>query len=280
MIKWFSVTQSKNITVAIQGQAGSFHEQAVRQWYGARATIVPCVTFRDAFDAYANGAADAIVTAVENTIFGSINEVYQLIESCGAPIVGEMKLAIDQMLITRPGAKLTGITEVYSHPVALAQCQSFLKQHMPHATLIEFFDTAGAVEFIASGHALHRAAIAGRAAAELYGLPIAAESIQDDKDNITRFLVLESTDPPVDATRASLVVMTSHQPGALVEVLQIFARAGVNLTKLQSQPIMGQPWQYKFFIVVDCAGAKLRQLINEIKQSSHTVTVLGEYRAA
>ena len=114
----------------------------------------------DAFDAYANGAADAIVTAVKNTIFGSINEVYQLIESCGTPIIGEMKLAIDQMLITRPGAKLTGITEVYSHPVALAQCQSFLKQHMPHATLIEFFDTAGAVEFIASGHALHRAAIA------------------------------------------------------------------------------------------------------------------------
>ena len=92
--------------------------------------------------------------------------------------------------------------------------------------------------------------------------------------------MLESTDPPVDAARASLVVRTSHQPGALVEVLQIFARAGVNLTKLQSQPIMGQPWQYKFFIVVDCAGAKLRQLINEIEQSSHTVTVLGEYRAA
>lgn len=280
MIKWFSVTQSKNITVAIQGQAGSFHEQAVRQWYGARATIVPCVTFRDAFDAYADGSANAIVTAVENTIFGSINEVYQLIESCGTPIIGEMKLAIDQMLVVRPGTKLTDITEVYSHPVALAQCRSFLKQHLPHAALIEFFDTAGAVEFIASEHTPHRAAIAGRAAAKLYNLPIVAESIQDDKDNITRFLVLEETSPPADATRASLVVTTSHQPGALVEVLQIFARAGVNLSKLQSQPIVGQPWQYKFFIVVDCAGAKLRQLINEIKQSNHTVTVLGEYRAA
>lgn len=181
------MTQSKNITVAIQGQAGSFHEQAARQWYGARATIVPCVTFRDAFDAYADGSANAIVTAVENTIFGSINEVYQLIESCGAPIVGEMKLAIDQMLIAHPGTKLTDITEVYSHPVALAQCRSFLKQYLPQATLIEFFDTAGAVEFIASEHTPHRAAIAGRAAAELYNLPIVAESIQDDKDNITRF---------------------------------------------------------------------------------------------
>jgi len=117
--------------VAIQGQSGSFHEQVAKQWYGASVDILPCTTFRDVFDAYDSGDADAIVTAVENTIYGSINEVYQRIEACEAPIVGEVKLAIEQMLIANPGTKLTDITEVYSHPVALAQCQGWLKKQLP-----------------------------------------------------------------------------------------------------------------------------------------------------
>ena len=153
--------------VAIQGQAGSFHEQVAKQWYGNSVDILPCTTFREVFDAYAAGEADAIVTAVENTIYGSINEVYQLIEACEAPIVGEVKLAIDQMLIARPGTKLSDITEVYSHPVALAQCQKWLKKHLPQAELIEFFDTAGAVEFIKEESAHHMAAIASKQAAML-----------------------------------------------------------------------------------------------------------------
>ena len=266
--------------VAIQGQAGSFHEQVAKQWYGASVDILPCTTFREVFDAYAAGEADAIVTAVENTIYGSINEVYQLIEACEAPIVGEVKLAIDQMLIARPGTKLSDITEVYSHPVALAQCQKWLKKHLPQAELIEFFDTAGAVEFIKEEGAAHMAAIAGEQAASLYGMPIITRSIQDSRDNITRFLVLEPTASPADADRSSLVVTTSHKPGALVEVLQAFAGAGINLAKLQSQPIIGQPFNYKFFIVVDCAGQKLYSIIEQIEKTDHQVTLLGEYKAA
>lgn len=266
--------------VAIQGQAGSFHEQVAKQWYGASAEILPCTTFREVFDTYAAGEADAIITAVENTIYGSINEVYQLIEACDAPIVGEVKLAIEQMLIARPGTKLSDITEVYSHPVALAQCQNWLKKHLPQAELIEFFDTAGAVEFVKEEGATHMAAIGGEQAAKLYDMPILQRSIQDSRDNITRFVVLEPTTPPVGANRASLVITTSHQPGALVEVLQVFATAGVNLAKLQSQPIIDQPFNYKFFMVVDTAGQPLYKLVEQIETSDHQVTLLGEYKAA
>lgn len=266
--------------IAIQGQTGSFHEQVAAQWYGPSADILPCTTFSDVFAAYASGEADAIVTAVENTIFGSINEVYQHIEACDAPIIGEVKLAIEQMLIGNPGARLSDITEVYSHPVALAQCKEYLAKHLPNAVLIEYFDTAGAVELVKSECKLHMAAIAGEQAAALYGLPIIARSIQNHTDNITRFLILESTDTSPQATRSSLVITTSHKPGALVEVLSVFADAGVNLVTLQSQPIAGEPWNYKFFIVVDCAGDTLYTLVENIEKSNHQVTLLGEYEAA
>ncbi len=265
--------------VAIQGQAGSFHDQVARQWYGASVDIVPCASFADVFAAYAAGEADAIVSAVENSIYGSINDVYQLIEECDAPIIGEVKLPIDQMLITNPDTKLSDITEVYSHPVALAQCRQWLSRHLPDAAVIEFFDTAGAVEFIKSEGSSHMAAIAGEQAGALHSMPILKRSINDNEHNITRFLVLEPTETVEDANRASLVITTSHQPGALVEVLQVFANAGVNLAKLQSQPIIGEPWNYKFFVVVDCAGQQLRDLVAEIEKSDHTVTLLGEYKA-
>lgn len=250
------------------------------RWYGSSADILPCTTFRDVFEAYANGDADAIVTAVENTIYGSINEVYQHIEACDAPIVGEVKSAIEQMLIASPDTRLEDITEVYSHPVALAQCQGWLKKHLPKAEQIEFFDTAGAVEFIKTEGVPHMAAIAGEQAAKLYDMPILAHDIHDSTDNITRFLILEPTDPLHEANRASLVITTSHKPGALVEVLQVFADAGVNLAKLQSQPIIGKPFNYKFFMVVDCAGEKLYKFIEAIEKSDHQVTLLGEYRQA
>ncbi len=271
---------NKRMLVAIQGQAGSFHEHVAKEWYGPSTEILPCTTFGDVFDAYDAGDADAIVTAVENTLYGSINEVYQRIDACEAPIVGEVKLAIEQMLITNPGATLATITEVYSHPVALAQCRTWLKKHLPHAELIEFFDTAGAVEFIRAEQNSHMAAIAGEQAAKLYDAPILARSIQDHTDNITRFLILEPAETPRDADRSSLSITTSHKPGALVEVLQVFADAGVNLVKLQSQPIVGHPWNYKFFIVVDAAGESLYTLIDHIEKNDHQVTLLGEYKSA
>lgn len=266
--------------VAIQGQQGSFHEQVAKKWYDKEDDILYCTTFSDAFRALKDEEADAVVTAVENTIYGSINQVYQLIEECPAPIIGEVTLAIDQMLIGHPEALLENITEVYSHPVALAQCRKFIETHLPNAQAIEYFDTAGAVEFVKENNSPRAAAIAGEQAAVLYDMPILKRSIQDDKSNVTRFLVLEHRDSDPQANRASLVITTAHQPGALVEVLQTFAARGINLAKLQSQPIAGKPFTYKFFIDVDCAGGKLREAIHEIETSGHDVILLGEYIAA
>lgn len=266
--------------IAIQGQAGSFHEQAAKQWYGPDATIVPCVTFGDVFQTYARGQADAIVMAVENTIYGTINETYRHIESCGAPIVGEVTLTIQQTLITNPGTKLEDITAVYSHPVALSQCQHFLREHLPQAAQIEYFDTAGAVEFIKQQSSPHLAAIAGETAAQLYNMPILKHHIQDAQDNITRFLILDQTTTVTDANRAALVVTTAHQPGSLLEILRTFANQSINLASLQSQPIVGQPWNYKFFMTVDAAGPSLQRAINKITSTGHKVTLLGEYQTA
>lgn len=266
--------------IAIQGQAGSFHEQAAKQWYGSDVTIVPCVTFGDVFQAYARSKADAIVVAVENTIYGTINETYRHIESCSAPVVGEVTLTIQQALITNPGTTLEDITAVYSHPVALSQCRQFLQKHLPQAAQIEYFDTAGAVEFIKQQGSPHLAAVAGEAAAQLYNMPILKRHIQDSQDNITRFLVLDQTMTVADANRATLVVTTAHQPGSLLEILRTFADQSINLTSLQSQPIVGQPWNYKFFMTVDAAGPSLHRAINKITSTGHKITLLGEYLAA
>lgn len=266
--------------VAIQGQAGSFHDMVAKQWYGETTEIIPCLTFNEVFLAYQQKEADAIVTAVENTIYGSINEVYQLIEECNAPIIGEVKQSIDQMLIANKGTKLSDITEVYSHPVALAQCRGWLRENLPNAKLIEFFDTAGAVEFVKHEKRTDIASIASKQAALIYGLPVIHSSIQDSSHNITRFLILEPKPVPAGANRSSLIITTDHRPGALAEVLNIFAEANVNLAKLQSQPIVGQPWNYKFFIVVDTAGDELHKILDEIRANKHQVTVLGEYHSA
>lgn len=266
--------------IAIQGRAGSFHEQAAKQWYEPEATIVPCVTFGDVFQTYARGQADAIVVAVENTIYGTINESYRHIESCSAPIVGEVTLTIQQTLITNPGTQLEDITTVYSHPVALSQCQHFLQERLPHAAQIEYFDTAGAVEFIKQQGSPHLAAIASEAAAQLYNMPILRRHIQDGQDNITRFLILDQATTVTNVNRSTLVITTAHRPGSLLEVLHVFADRSINLASLQSQPIVGQPWNYKFFMTVDAAGQPLYHAINKIRSTGHKITLLGEYLAA
>lgn len=267
------------MNVAIQGEAGSFHEQAAYEWFGRNIDIYPCMTFAQVFDAYENGDVDAVVAAVENTIYGSINEVYQLVEDCSAPVIGEVKLQISQQLIGFEGTDLKNITEVYSHPVALAQCKKTLQKIAPNAELIEFYDTAAAVAFVKESKNRHAAAIAGTQAAKLHQMPVLAPDIQDDITNWTRFLVLADQDTAADADRSSLVITTSHKPGALAEVLNIFAQNSINLEKLQSQPIVGKPWTYKFYVVVDTAGEQLRAVVAEIEQSDHEVTLLGEYKA-
>lgn len=267
--------------IAIQGEQGSFHHQVAKTWFGNDVQILPAETFSDVFGILNRHETTKAIVAIENSLYGSINEVYDLIESHHYAIVGEVYLRIEQQLIALPGAKPTDITHIYSHPVALAQCENYLDVHFPNAERIEHHDTAGSVEFIKNTDDTSMAAIAGRVAADLYSLPILAENIEDNKANYTRFLVLDADPAPnTDTDKASLVVQTDHKPGALAKVLTTFADAGVNLTKLQSRPIIGKVWQYRFYIDVETSGDKLRALMREIEKNGTAVTVLGEYKSA
>jgi prephenate dehydratase len=266
--------------IAIQGETGSFHHQAAKHWFGKDVEILPGDTFTETFDLLSNGADQAIV-AIENTLYGSINETLDLIEKHRYPIVGEIYLHIHQQLIGIPGADPSKITQIYSHPVALVQCEQYLDTHFPHAERIEHHDTAGSVRLVAERNDPRIAAIAGTAAAETYGLAILAPNIEDNDANLTRFLVINphTTTSVVGANKTSLTLTTSHTPGALAHALSVFAKSGSNLTKLQSRPIVGDPWNYKFSIDVESAGDPLEAQLAEIRQQSCTVTVLGQYKS-
>jgi prephenate dehydratase len=267
--------------VAIQGEAGSFHHQVAKQWFGNDVSIVPGETFGEVFATLARFEADMVVTAVENSLYGSINEVLDLLESYQFAVVGEVFLRVGQQLIGLPGADLKNITKIYSHPVALAQCEQFLESNLPHAERIEHHDTAASVEFVKKLGDSHAAAIAGETAATLHGLPVLARDIEDNKANYTRFLVLSPRAERVTgANKASLVITTDHAPGALGRVLAAFAGRGANLTKLQSRPIIGEPWKYRFYLDVETSPQILADTLAEIKKEGVETTVLGTYVAA
>ena len=266
--------------VAIQGEAGSFHHQAARLWFADDPTIIPKETFTQTISALSIDEADQALVAVENTLYGSINEVLDLIETHSYPITGEIFLHIQQQLIGLSNAVPQDIQRIYSHPVALVQCEQYLDMHFPNAERIEHHDTAASVRFIKEQNDPHAAAIAGTAAADLYQLPILKHNIQDNQENYTRFLVLNPHGiNSAAANKSSLVLTTNHAPGSLSHALAIFAEAKVNLTKLQSRPIPGNPWQYTFYVDVEVAGRKLHDLITTIESNGTNIKILGEYIA-
>ena len=263
--------------IAIQGEHASFHHAAALQRFGKDATVIPCENFAEVFGTLNRHEADAAVVAIENSLYGGINQVYDLIESHGYPITGEVHLPIHQQLIGTPD---TEITHIYSHPVALAQCVNFLDTHYPKAKRIEHHDTAGAVRFIAEANDTTYAAIANHEAAERYNLTVIAEDIEDNPANFTRFLVIQPKGvAPADANRTSLVLTTNHTPGALAGVLTVLAKHNINLSKLQSRPIVGKPWHYRFYLVLDTAHEPLHRALNDIKPLTASLTILGEYRS-
>lgn len=267
--------------VAIQGEAGSFHHLAARRWYGEDFEIVPCQTFADVFQAVAGGQADQAVVAIENSLYGSINSVYDLLTKHELPIIGEISERIHQHLVTLPDAELAKITSVISHPVALEQCSDWIDKQLPGAERVEYYDTAAAVELIKKRGDKSAAAIASQLAAELSDLPILESKIENDRQNYTRFVVLApSGQPPDNANKSSLVLQTSHKPGALYSALGVFAGAGVNLTKLQSRPVPGKVWRYLFYVDAEVAGESLRRVIKQLEKQDCKVTILGEYQAA
>ena len=264
--------------VAIQGELGSFHHYAAISYFGNNVKIIACDSFKEVFECVKNKRCSRAVVAIENSLYGSINEVYDLLLKYKYPIIAEVPMRIKQSLIGLESCDFNSITHVYSHPVAIAQCSDYLDMHMPNADRIENHDTAGSVRLIKELNNPEFAAIASELAAKIYNLKIIKNSIENHNTNFTRFLVL--SDKLVKNTKAnkvSLVLQTSHKPGALYEALGVFANAGINLTKLQSRPIVGKVWKYRFYIDAETNYDKIIVVQKKLIKQGCQSTLLGLY---
>jgi prephenate dehydratase len=264
--------------VAIQGFEGSFHQIASQQFFGKDITIIPCATFREVVEATKNRQTDASVMAIENSIAGSILANYNLLHKSGLAIIGEVYLPIKQHLLVNPGVKLEDIHEVHSHPMAIQQCLDYLVKH--NWKLVETEDTALSARHVHQRKKKHTAAIAGKLAAELFHLEIAAESIHTEKNNYTRFLVLQSEEIELkDADKASISFHTDHSKGSLAKVLTKIADGGINLSKLQSFPIPGSNWKYNFHADMEFdSKEQFQTVIKNIGPLTEQVKIYGIYK--
>ena len=275
----------EKMRVAFQGEAGAFSEAAAVQLLGERIETVPRATFDATFRAIAEGAADALLVPVENTLAGSVVRVYDLLLESPLEICGETILWIEHHLMGCPGATFGEVRTVASHPVALAQCERFFRQN-PQLKRVPAEDTAGSVRQVIEKRDRSNAAIAGRPAAGRYGAVILRESIQDNAENFTRFVLLLPQEEAEryrtkDARKMSLAMRLAHRPGALLAALEPFSRHGVNLLKIESRPIHGKPFEYQFYVDVEAdERAALEKALKEVRGATSDLRVLGWYRAA
>jgi len=273
--------------VAIQGVYGAFHEIAARNYFvGEEIDIVPCDTFKDLFRAMKNDDDLLGIIAIENTIAGSLLQNHNLLRESGCLIIGEHKLRIEHQLAVLPGQKLEDIREVHSHPIALMQCEDFLEAHK-QLQAIESDDTALSAKEIAEKKLTGRAAICSRLAAEKYGLEIIAEGIETNKRNFTRFLIIANPDLAYKMNRgmilnkSTLVFTLPHEAGSLSQVLSILSFYHMNLTKIQSLPILGREWEYQFYINLTFDDyERYRLSLDAIRPLTKEFLILGEYREA
>ncbi len=270
--------------VTIQGVEGCFHDAAAHAYFaGEGIDVVPCETFPAMFDVLKDDSSLIGIMAIENTIAGSLLQNHELLRQSNLKVVGEYKMRISHVLCALPGQTIDELTEVNSHPMALRQCEQFLLRH-PNLKMVEKNDTAGSAEEIARLGLKGHAAICGKYAAELYGLNILEEGIETNKRNFTRFLIL--ADPKVEqelmSTRkkdkASLVFTLPHTQGSLAKILTIFSFYDINLSKIQSIPIIGREWEYRFFINLTFDDyTRYRQSIEAVKPLITDFKILGEY---
>ena len=308
-----SNSQSSRPRVAFQGEHGAFSEAAAIQLLGDWITTVPRATFDSAFGAIAEGAADALLAPVENSLAGSVVRVYDLLLESNLGIVAETILPIEHHLIGCPGATLADLKSVASHPMALAQCERFFQEH-PKLRRVPAEDTAGSVRDVLASGDKSAAGIAGRQAAIRYGGVILSESIQDNAENFTRFVLLipgereDANRTPNTASAASpgvtdltaelmvrraeqsptsrtmklsLALRLAHRPGALLAALEPFARHGINLLKIESRPIHGRPWEYQFFLDVQNERLEpLKEALEAVEKATSFLRILGMYPPA
>ena len=272
--------------IAIQGVPGSFHDVAAHQYFeGEEIEIICCNTFEDLFESIRQDSQVIGVCAIENTIAGSLLHNYELLKQHQVQIIGEHKLRISHSICCLPEEDWEDLTEVNSHPIALMQCREFLSKH-PSMKIVETEDTAQSALNIKQQQLKGHAAICAKAAAEMYGMKVLQEAIETNKHNFTRFLVV--ADPwQVDElnrlnnqhiNKASIVFTLQHEEGSLSQVLSILSFYRINLTKIQSLPIIGREWEYQFYVdVVFDNVLRYKQSITAITPLTKELKILGEY---
>ena len=272
--------------VAIQGTLGSYHDIAAHKYFeGEEIELICCTTFEDVFKAIRKDSQVIGMLAIENTIAGSLLYNNELLRQSGTQIIGEHKLRISHCFVCLPEEDWSDITEVNSHPIALMQCREFLQQH-PNIKVVEGEDTARSAEIIKEEDLKGHAAICSRVAAERYGMKILQESIETNKHNFTRFLIV--ADPwqvdelsryhSITINKASMVFTLPHTEGSLSQVLSILSFYNINLTKIQSLPIIGREWEYQFYVDVSFNDyLRYKQSITAITPLTKELKILGEY---
>jgi prephenate dehydratase len=270
------------VRVAFQGERGAYGEMAALQYF-QRARLEPRKSFQDVFDAAENGGADYAVAPVENSIEGSVNEIYDLLLQTRMMVIGEIYQRVRHCLIVNRGAKK--IKYVHSHPQALAQCRKYLQRKRLEP--VPAYDTAGAVKTIKENKMMDSAAIASRRAAELYDMEILDEGIEDRKNNYTRFLVLSPKKGRDEAKadhhyKTSMIFSVKHVPGALFGIIGEFAIRRINLTKLESRPTKETPWEYNFYVDFEghAQDKVVKEALRSIQPKTSYVKILGSYRKA
>lgn len=277
-------TTTKRVT--IQGVAGCYHDAAARGYFaGEEISTIPCDSFPEMFEMLENDASLIGAMAIENTIAGSLLQNHELLRKSNLEIVGEYKMRISHVLAALPGQSLDELSEVNSHPIALMQCEQFLRRH-PNLKMIEKFDTAGSAREIAEEHLMGHGAVCGEFAASLYGLNILERGIETNKRNFTRFLILadplmarELRPKAEQLDKASIVFTVPHTHGALSKALTIFSFYDINLSKIQSTPIIGREWEYRFYVDLTFDSySRYRQAIDAVRPLINDFRILGEYK--
>jgi prephenate dehydratase len=272
--------------VAFQGERGAYSEAAAIAYFGEKIEAVPCTAFEDVFTGVESGRVEFGIIPIENSLAGSIHQNYDLLLRHSVHIVGEKVFRVQHSLIAHPEATIDGIRQVWSHPQALAQCEHYIKKL--GAGIEAAYDTAGSVKLLKESGRKDVAAIAAQHAAEIYGMKTLAQGIEDDPANFTRFLILNrepeaSASPeqaqPKTPNKTSVVFSLRNMPGALFKALSVFALRDIDLTKIESRPIAGRPWEYSFYL--DFAGHVAEPVsaraLEHLREITTKLRVLGSY---
>lgn len=268
-------------TVAFQGERGSFSEEAAQKLLGPKVRVRPCETFAEIFESVAAGKTRYCLAPIENTLAGPVYENYDLLLENDLHIIAEVGLRIVHNLIALPGTSLADVREVYSHPVALAQCGKFFSKHSKIKKKV-FYDTAGAVKMLVEKKPEGAAAIASRVAAVVYGAGILKTHLEDHRENYTRFLLLaRSAKVSPRANKVSIVFSTKNVPGALFRCLSAFSLRDINLTKIESRPLRGRPWEYFFYLDFEghVKDERTRRALAHLGELTSLLRVLGCYES-